>query len=58
MCSSDLLKGMNFIGMDIVEVAPMYDVAEITSLLAANIVFEFLSVLAIDKKEKEDRKNG
>ena len=52
------LKGMNFIGMDIVEVAPMYDVAEITSLLAANIVFEFLSVLAIDKKEKEDRKNG
>lgn len=49
------LKGLNFVGMDIVEVAPIYDVAEITSLLAANIVFEFLSILAIDKKEKEDK---
>lgn len=49
------LKGLNFVGMDIVEVAPMYDVAEITSLLAANLVFEFLSVLAIDKKEKADK---
>ena len=51
------LKGMNFVGMDIVEVAPMYDVAEITSLLAANLVFEFLSILAIDRKEKSDN-NG
>lgn len=49
------LKGLNFVGMDIVEVAPIYDVAEITSLLAANIVFEFLSILAIDKKEKESK---
>lgn len=46
------LKGLNFVGMDIVEVAPMYDIAEITSLLAGNIVFEFLSILAIEKKEK------
>ena len=49
------LKGLNFVGMDIVEVAPMYDVAEITSLLAANIVFEFLSILAINKKEKGEK---
>ncbi len=48
------LKGMNFVGMDLVEVAPPYDSAEITSLLAGNIVFEFLSVLAIDKKESEE----
>lgn len=48
------LSGLNFVGMDIVEVAPMYDVAEITSLLAANIVFEFLSVLAVDKKEEQE----
>lgn len=47
-------KCLNFVGMDIVEVAPMYDVAEITSLLAAYLVFEFLSILAINKKEKKE----
>lgn len=49
------LTGLNFVGMDIVEVAPMYDMAEITSLLAANIIFEFISVLAIDRKEKQEK---
>ena len=45
------LTDVNFVGFDIVEVAPPYDVAEITSLAACNIVFEFLSVLALQKKE-------
>lgn len=49
------IKGLNYVGMDIVEVAPQYDIAEITSLLAANIVFEFLSILAVDKKEKGEK---
>ena len=40
-------------GFDIVEVAPAYDCAEITSLLAANVVFEFLSVLALQKKNQQ-----
>jgi arginase family enzyme len=31
------LKGLRFIGMDVVEVAPAYDVAEITALAAATI---------------------
>ena len=44
------LKGINFAGMDIVEVAPAYDISDITSLLAANLVFEFLSILALQKK--------
>lgn len=43
-------EDINFVGFDIVEVAPPYDHAEITSLLAANVVFEFLSVLALQKK--------
>ncbi len=47
------LKELNFVGMDMVEVAPPYDHAEITSLLAANVVFEFLSVLAIQKREAQ-----
>lgn len=46
------LKDLNFVGFDIVEVAPCYDSGEITSLLAANIVFEFLSMLASKKKNR------
>ncbi len=41
------LTGVNFIGMDVVEVAPPYDVAEITALAAATFVWEYLSLLAI-----------
>lgn len=47
------LKEINFVGMDIVEVAPPYDMAEITSLLAANVVFEFLSVLALQRRNSQ-----
>jgi arginase family enzyme len=36
--------------MDMVEVAPPFDHAEITSLLAANLVYEALSVLALAKQ--------
>lgn len=41
---------LNFVGMDMVEVAPPYDQGEITSLLAANLIFEFISGLALQKK--------
>jgi agmatinase len=40
------LAGLDLVGMDLVEVAPPFDHGEITSLLAANLVYEFLSVLA------------
>ena len=52
----DLIRGikdLNFVGFDLVEVAPPYDFGEITSLLAANIVFEFLSILAVQKKNRK-----
>lgn len=39
------LAGLDFIGMDIVEVAPAYDVAEITALAAATVVWEYLALL-------------
>lgn len=38
------LKGVDFVGMDIVEVAPAYDHAEITSLAAATMVYEYLAL--------------
>ncbi len=39
------LRGIGAVGFDIVEVAPPYDPSEITSLLAANLVYEFLLTL-------------
>ena len=41
------LKGLHFVGMDVVEVAPAYDVAEITSLAAATMVYEYLALAAV-----------
>jgi agmatinase len=39
--------GLNFVGCDLVEVSPQYDSAEITSLLAANLLFEQLCLLCL-----------
>jgi agmatinase/guanidinopropionase len=44
------LRGLDLIGFDVVEVSPPYDSGEITSILAANLVFEFLSLLALNKQ--------
>ena len=38
------LKGQNMVGADLVEVSPPYDNGEITSLLAANLLYEMLCV--------------
>jgi agmatinase len=38
------LRGLNLVGFDLVEVSPPYDPTNITSILAANLVFEFLSL--------------
>ena len=51
-CALKILRGiapLNLIGMDMVEVAPPYDHAEITSLAAATLALEFLCVLASKK---------
>lgn len=39
------LKGVNVVGADVVEVAPAYDHAEITSIAAATVVFDLLSLI-------------
>lgn len=43
------LTGMNFVAMDVVEVAPPYDHAGITSLAGATLAVEFLALLALQK---------
>jgi agmatinase len=40
------LEGINLVGMDVVEVAPAYDVGEITALAGATLAMEFLCLFA------------
>jgi agmatinase len=40
------LAGLRFAGMDVVEVSPPYDVAEITALAAATIAWDYIALLA------------
>ncbi|KZT36956.1 Arginase/deacetylase [Sistotremastrum suecicum HHB10207 ss-3] len=39
------LKGLNIVGADLVEVAPAYDHADITSIVAADLVHDFLALM-------------
>jgi agmatinase/guanidinopropionase len=49
------LQGLDAVGFDLVEVSPAYDSpGEITSILAANLAFEFLSLLALNKLGSEN----
>jgi agmatinase len=45
------LTGLNFVGFDVVEVIPEYDVAATTSLAAANGTYEFLTLLACARRD-------
>ena len=40
----DLLQDINWVGMDVVEVAPAYDHSQITALAAATFVWQYLSM--------------
>jgi agmatinase len=44
------LGGLHFAGMDLVEVAPAYDVAEITALAGATIIWEYLALWGSDRQ--------
>jgi len=48
------LKGLNLIGMDVVEVSPPYDHAEITALAAATVAHDWLCLLAEAKGAKRN----
>lgn len=43
------LRGLNLVGFDLVEVSPPYDHSGITSILAANLIFEMLSNIALNR---------
>lgn len=46
------LTDIHFIGFDVVEVLPPYDPTQITSLLAATIVHDFASLIALKVKDR------
>ncbi len=43
------LEDLRLVGADVVEVAPAYDHAELTALIAANVVYELLGLFALRK---------
>lgn len=49
------LQGRNLVGADICEVAPCYDPTGMTSVVAANLMFELLCVLADAKASRRAR---
>jgi agmatinase len=49
------LTDVNFVAMDVVEVSPPYDHAEITSLAAASLVMEYLCLRAYQKGARGER---
>jgi agmatinase len=46
------LQRLDLIGMDVVEVSPPYDVSELTSMLAANLLYEGMSVLSARRQAR------
>ena len=44
------LRGIDFVGFDVVEVIPAYDPADQTAFLAANLAYEMLSLVALRRR--------
>ncbi|EDM80193.1 putative agmatinase [Plesiocystis pacifica SIR-1] len=51
LCLLDNLSGVKIVGMDLVEVSPPHDHADLTSMLAAHALFSGLGLLAVHAKE-------
>jgi agmatinase len=49
------LTDFNYVGFDVVEVLPAYDPTQITALLAATLVHEFASIVALKEKRKNEK---
>jgi agmatinase len=46
------LAGIHFVGFDLVEVLPAFDHGQITAAAAANIVYEFITLIALQKRSQ------
>jgi agmatinase len=52
------LAGLHLVAADLVEVSPPYDHAGVTALLAANVLFEMVSVMALTRQRTSRRKGS
>jgi agmatinase len=52
------LRDLNLVGADVVEVAPAYDHAELTTVAAANLVYELLGLMAINTASTAHASDG
>jgi agmatinase len=52
------LRDLNLVGADVVEVAPAYDHAELTTVAAANLVYELLGLMAVNTASAAQRPDG
>ena len=55
-----LLEGVNIVGADVVEVAPPFDLGNLTSLAGATMMFELLCVMArlVSRRRDSDLPGG
>jgi agmatinase len=51
------LRGLDFVGFDLVEVQPQYDHGEVTSLLAGTLLHEFLTLVALGRRDGRGRRD-
>src|SRR6267143_7324966 len=49
------LRGLDLVGFDLVEVQPQYDHGEVTSLLAGTLLHEFLTLIALNRRDHPER---
>ncbi|GAB6903921.1 agmatinase [Kineosporia succinea] len=55
----EILRGLNgsdLIGADVVEVAPAYDHADITSVAASHVAYDLVSLLSVNRATQRNRK--
>lgn len=49
------LDGLNIKGFDLVEVLPTYDSNEITAVAASSVIFEMVTLIALEKRRSENQ---
>ena len=47
------LRGLDFVGFDTAEINPLHDTADLTTILGANVIFEFLALIAEKKRANQ-----
>lgn len=47
-------QALSIVGVDVVEVAPAYDHAEVTALAAANIAYDVIAMMAPSRDESRE----